>query len=90
MKMLCGCISFKLKAKAASGDVESAPQDLSTSEWSFHRSDAPSPSERLYISADGFGSLFTPEREVVMEPSVNSPMQAEENIDEIILSNTTI
>lgn len=88
--MLCGCIKFRSKAKTVSSDVESAWQDLSTSEWSFHRSDAPSPPERLDISADGFGSLVMPEREVVMELSVNSPIQALENIDEIILSNTTI
>jgi hypothetical protein len=88
--MLCGCIRFRSKAKVASGDVESARQDLSTSELSFHRSDAPSPPERLDISADGFGSLVTAEREVVMEPSVNSPIQVLENIDEIILSNTPI
>jgi len=85
--MLCGCMRFGSKAKAASGDVESAQQDSSTSEWSFHRSDAPSPPERLDISTDGSGSLVAPERAVVMEPSV---IQALENIDEIILSNTTI
>jgi hypothetical protein len=90
VKMLCGCIRFGSKAKATSGDVESARQDSSTSEWSFHRSDAPSPPERLDTSADGFGSLVAPERAVVMEPSINSPIQALENIDEIILSNTTI
>jgi hypothetical protein len=88
--MLCGCIRFRSKAKAASGDVESTLEDLSTSEWSFHRSDAPSPPGRSDISAEGFGSLVTPEREVVMEPSVDSPpIQALENIDEIILSNAT-
>jgi hypothetical protein len=84
--MLCGCIRFGSKAKAASGDVESARQGSSTSEWSFHRSDAPSPPERLNTSTDGFGLLVALEREVVMEPSI----QALENIDEIILSNTTI
>lgn len=88
--MLCGCIRFRSKAKVASGETESAQHDSLTSEWSFHRSEAPSPSERLYIGEDGVGSSFTPEREVVMEPSINSPTQAQENIDEIILSNTTI
>jgi hypothetical protein len=82
--MLCGCIRFGSKAKPASGDVESARQGSSTSEWSFHRSDAPSPPECLNTSADGFGLLVALEREVVMEP----PIQALENIDEIILSNT--
>ena len=85
--MFCGCMRFGSKAKAASGDVESARQDSSASEWSFHRSDAPSPPERLDISADNSGSLVAPERAVVMEPSV---IQALENIDEIILSNTSI
>ena len=88
--MLCGCIRFGSKPRAASGDVESARQGSSTSEWSFHRSDAPSPPQRLDTSADGLGLFVAPEREVVMEPSVNSPIQALENIDEIILSNTTI
>jgi hypothetical protein len=86
--MLCGCIRLRSKAKAASGDIKSTLDDLSTSEWSFHRSDAPSPPEHSDIGAGGFGSV-TPEREVVMEPSVNSPIQVLENIDGIILSNTT-
>jgi hypothetical protein len=86
--MLCGCIRFGSKAKAASGDAKSARQDSLTSEWSFYRSDAPSPPERLdIISTDSSGSLVAPERAVVMEPSV---IQALENIDEIILSNNTI
>jgi hypothetical protein len=84
--MLCGCVRFGSKARAASDDVESERQGSSPSEWSFHRSDAPSPPERLNTSADGFGLLVAPEREVVMEP----PIQALENIDEIILSNATI
>lgn len=87
--MLCGCIRLRSKAKAASGDIESTLENLSTSEWSFHRSDAPSPPEYSDISADGFGSLVTPAREVVMEPSVDSPIQALQNLDRIILSNTT-
>ena len=88
--MLCGCIRLRSKAKAAFGDIESTLENLSTSEWSFHRSDAPSPPEYSDISADGFGSLVTPAREVVMEPSVDSPIQALQNLDGIILSNTTI
>lgn len=84
--MLCGCIRYGSKASAASGDVESARQQASTSKLSFHRSDAPSPPELLDISADGFESLVELEREVVMEPSVNSPIHALENIDEIIIS----
>ena len=51
-KMLCGCIRFGKKANAASYDVQSARQDSSSSGWSFHRSDAPSP-EPLDISTDG-------------------------------------
>jgi hypothetical protein len=82
--MLCGCMRFRSKAKAAAGDVESARQD---SEWSFHRSNAPSPPERLDFSTDGSRSLVAPERAVVMEPSI---IQALENIDGIILSNNTI
>jgi hypothetical protein len=85
--MLCGCMRFGSKAKATSGDVELARRDSSTSEWSFHRSGAPSPPERLDISTDGSGSLVAPERAVVMESSV---IQVLENIDEIILSNNTI
>lgn len=49
-----------------------------------------SPPKRLDISVDGFRLLVTAEREVVIEPSVNSPIQALENINEIILSNTPI
>ena len=88
-KMLCGCIRFGKKANAASYDVQSARQDSSSSGWSFHRSDAPSP-EPLDISTDGCRSLVAPEREIIMEPRVNSFIHALGNIDEIILSNTTI
>lgn len=87
--MLCGCIRLRSKANAASGDIELTLDDLSTSEWSFHRSDAPSPPEHSNLGAGGFASLVSLEREVVMEPNVNSPIQELGKIDEIILSNTT-
>ena len=90
--MLCMCIRFRLrsKTKSVSGDVGSARQGSTTSEWSFHRSNAPSPPERTGVGAVEFSALAVPDRESIMEPNVNAIIQARENIDKITLFNTTI
>lgn len=88
--MLYRCVRFGPKVKAVSNKVELARQDLSILEQSFYRSDVLSPPKRLDISADSSGLAVLPEREVVIEPSINSPIQALENINKIILCNSTI
>lgn len=73
--MFCVCIKLRRKGKAAA------------TEWSFHRSNAPSPSDHLN---DGLDKILITGREAVMEPGIVSPVQEQRNIDEIILSTTTL
>jgi hypothetical protein len=77
--MFCRCIKLRSKTKPA----KSILQDWSSSR--LNRSRAPSPPERSEISIE---SLVVIGRDMVMEPSVET--QVLENIDEIILSKSTI
>jgi hypothetical protein len=82
--MLCGCIKFRSKLKAVSTGLEtpSTLGELANTEWTrFDRSGAPSPPERPEMSAESSESLVTPEREVVMEPSVEARFQVLKKID---------
>jgi hypothetical protein len=77
-KMLCGCIRFRSKPKAVRNGLEtpSILEDLENPEWKrLDRSRAPSPPERLEVRIGGSESLVTPNREVVMEPSVEARFQ---------------
>lgn len=78
--MFCGCFRFISKAKAASNGLESPSTlgEVSVSER-MRRSGAPSP-ERWETSRESV-ILVTPERDVVMEPSVKPRFQALNNID---------
>jgi hypothetical protein len=82
--MLCRYIKFRSKPKAVSTSLEtlSILRELSNTEWTrFDRSRAPSPPERPEVSAESSESLVTPEREVVIEPSVKARFQVLKKID---------
>ena len=82
--MLCGCIRFTLRRKPSLDGYESPSTlgEMSISESTrFDRSGAPSPPDRNEISIQHSESLVGPNREVVMEPSVEARFQALNGID---------
>lgn len=84
VKMLCGCIGFRLKPKATRNGLEpsSTLEELASLGWTrFDRAGAPSPPERPHMSLEGTEPLITPKREAVMEPSVESQFQVLKKID---------
>lgn len=81
-KLLCRHKIFRLKLKRISCYYRSTADGLSAIEIErFNRSRAPSPSEQSHSTIHR--SLML-ERELIMEPCLDSPLQLLENIDEII------
>lgn len=82
-KILCRHKIFSLKLKRISSYYRSTVDGLSAIELErFNRSRAPSPSE---LSHSTINRSLILERELVMEPRLNSPLQVLQNIDEVIL-----
>lgn len=78
--------TFGLKLKRISCYYKSTVDRLSAIELErFNRSRAPSPSEQSQSTIKSIKSSLILERELIMEPRLNSPLQVLQNIDEIIL-----
>lgn len=85
-KILCRHKIFGLKLKRISCYYRSTVNGLSAIELErFNRSRAPSPSEQSRSTIKSIKSSLILERELIMEPRLNSPLPVLQNIDEIIL-----